>query len=78
MSLTELALLDGRRPLPLGDVIGLTFNYIFTFLQVITTNNYDTPADSHTIGHSTLNLLKSAFTSLHCPFLGNGISTVSP
>jgi hypothetical protein len=23
MSLTELALLDGRRPLPLGDVIGL-------------------------------------------------------
>jgi hypothetical protein len=24
MSLTELALLDGRRPLPLGDVIGLT------------------------------------------------------
>jgi hypothetical protein len=24
MSLTELALLDGKRPLPLGDVIGLT------------------------------------------------------
>jgi hypothetical protein len=24
MSLTELALLDGRRPLPLWDVIGLT------------------------------------------------------
>jgi hypothetical protein len=24
MSLTELALPDGRRPLPLGDVIGLT------------------------------------------------------
>jgi hypothetical protein len=24
MSLTELALLDGRRPLPLRDVIGLT------------------------------------------------------
>jgi hypothetical protein len=24
VSLTELALLDGRRPLPLGDVIGLT------------------------------------------------------
>jgi hypothetical protein len=24
MSLTELALLYGRRPLPLGDVIGLT------------------------------------------------------
>jgi hypothetical protein len=24
MSLTELTLLDGRRPLPLGDVIGLT------------------------------------------------------
>jgi hypothetical protein len=23
MSLTELALLEGRRPLPLGDVIGL-------------------------------------------------------
>jgi hypothetical protein len=27
MSLTELALLDGRRPLPLGDVIGLTLNF---------------------------------------------------
>jgi hypothetical protein len=28
MSLTELALLDGRRPLPLGDVIRLTLNFI--------------------------------------------------
>jgi hypothetical protein len=28
MSLTELALLDGRRPLPLGDVIGLTLTLI--------------------------------------------------
>jgi hypothetical protein len=27
MSLTELALLDGRRPLLLGDVIGLTLTY---------------------------------------------------
>jgi hypothetical protein len=27
MSLTELALLDGRRPLPLGDVIGLTLKF---------------------------------------------------
>jgi hypothetical protein len=27
-SLTELALLDGRRPLPLGDIIGLTL-YIY-------------------------------------------------
>jgi hypothetical protein len=25
MSLTELALVDGRRPLPLGDVIGLWY-----------------------------------------------------
>jgi hypothetical protein len=27
MSLTELALLDGRRPLHLGDVIGLNLNF---------------------------------------------------
>jgi hypothetical protein len=27
MSLTELALLDSRRPLPLGDVIGLIYYY---------------------------------------------------
>jgi hypothetical protein len=29
MSLTELALLDGRRPLPLGDLIGLTLTLNF-------------------------------------------------
>jgi hypothetical protein len=29
MSLTELALLDGRRPLPLWDVIGLTLIKIY-------------------------------------------------
>jgi hypothetical protein len=29
MSLTQLALLDGRRPLPLGDVIGLTLTVTF-------------------------------------------------
>jgi hypothetical protein len=38
MSLTELALLVGRRPLPLGDVIGLTltstFNILFILLHV--------------------------------------------
>jgi hypothetical protein len=28
MSLTELALLDGKRPLPSGDAIGLKFNLI--------------------------------------------------
>jgi hypothetical protein len=28
MSLTELALLDGRRPLPLRDVIGLTLSFL--------------------------------------------------
>jgi hypothetical protein len=27
MSLTEIALLGGRRPLPLWDKIGLTFNF---------------------------------------------------
>jgi hypothetical protein len=30
MSLTELALLDGRRPLPLWDVIGLTLTLTLT------------------------------------------------
>jgi hypothetical protein len=30
MSLTELALLDGRRPLPLGDVMGLTLTLTLT------------------------------------------------
>jgi hypothetical protein len=30
MSLTELALLEGRRPLPLGDVIGLTVTLTLT------------------------------------------------
>jgi hypothetical protein len=30
MSLTELALLDGRRPLPLWDVIGLTLTLPLT------------------------------------------------
>jgi hypothetical protein len=42
MSLTELALLDGRRPLPLGDVIGLTLTLIMfyeVFLGTIRTSN---------------------------------------
>jgi hypothetical protein len=34
MSLTELALLDGRRPLPLGDVIGLTLTLTLTIHEV--------------------------------------------
>jgi hypothetical protein len=31
MSLTELALLDGTRPLRLGDVIGLNFNFKYIY-----------------------------------------------
>jgi hypothetical protein len=31
MSLTQLALLDGTRPLPLWDVIGLTLTLTFIF-----------------------------------------------
>jgi hypothetical protein len=34
MSLIELALLDGRRPLPLWDVIGLTLTLTFTEVNV--------------------------------------------
>jgi hypothetical protein len=37
MSLSELALMDGRKPLPLGDVIGLTL----TVIRVITTTCLD-------------------------------------
>jgi hypothetical protein len=33
MSLTELALLDGRRPLPLGDVIVLTLTYVYSIFM---------------------------------------------
>jgi hypothetical protein len=32
-SLTELALLDGRKPLPLGDIIGLTLTLTLTLTQ---------------------------------------------
>jgi hypothetical protein len=35
MSLTELALLDGRRPLPLGDVIGLNLTLTLTFFFLL-------------------------------------------
>jgi hypothetical protein len=41
MSLTELALLDGRRPLPLGDVIGLTLNFKLLYsLRATSTENF--------------------------------------
>jgi hypothetical protein len=33
MRLTELAILDGRRPLPLWDVIGLTLNFNVTYFS---------------------------------------------
>jgi hypothetical protein len=33
MSLTELALLDGRMPLPLWDVIGLTLTFTLTLID---------------------------------------------
>jgi hypothetical protein len=36
MSLTELALLDGRRPLPLWDVIGLTLTLTLTITLTLT------------------------------------------
>jgi hypothetical protein len=39
MSLTELDLLDGRRPLPLGDVIGLTLTLSVAYNKVTKKGN---------------------------------------
>jgi hypothetical protein len=49
MSLTELALLDGRRPLPLWDVIGLTLTLTGYEAHIFTIHNHSFPAYRKTV-----------------------------